>query len=163
MGLTPWPHAKVLLATRFSLVKKLVGLEYKLWERFQLTASHICQCEWLHNSKKRMHSSRMHTVRYSGRLGGTGCLPGGCLPGGSRAEPSRNGSHSYSTHWDTYSIPGLSPTNANVCTSTWIKKGAILGILSSAGVAPGVNLRNPLHTGKEAHKWGMHPGFEIHF
>ena len=41
----------------------------------------------------RMHSSRMRTVRYSGRLRGGGCLPGGvclggvclgggCLPGG---------------------------------------------------------------------------------
>ena len=30
----------------------------------------------------------------------------------------------------------------------------------SAGVAPEVNLRNPLNTGKEAHKWGIHSGFE---
>ena len=30
----------------------------------------------------------------------------------------------------------------------------------SAGVALEVNLRNPLHAGDEAHKWGIHPGFE---
>ena len=29
-----------------------------------------------------------------------------------------------------------------------------------AGVAPEVNLRNPLYTGEEAHKWGISPGFE---
>ena len=29
-----------------------------------------------------------------------------------------------------------------------------------AGVAPEVNLRNPLHIGEEAHKPGIHPGFE---
>ena len=30
----------------------------------------------------------------------------------------------------------------------------------SAGVAPEVNLRNPLHTGEEAHNRWVHPGFE---
>ena len=33
-----------------------------------------------------MHSSRMRTVRCSGRLGGGGCLPGGCLPRGLSAQ-----------------------------------------------------------------------------
>ena len=30
----------------------------------------------------------------------------------------------------------------------------------SAGVAPDLNLRHPLCAGKEAHKQGIHPGFE---
>ena len=30
----------------------------------------------------------------------------------------------------------------------------------SAGVAAEVNLRNPLHTGNDAYKWRIHPGFE---
>ena len=36
----------------------------------------------------------------------------------------------------------------------WIKKGsaAVLVIKRSAGVAPEVNLRNPLHADEEAHK-----------
>ena len=30
----------------------------------------------------------------------------------------------------------------------------------SAGVKSLVNLRNPLHTGDEAHKWAIHPAFD---
>ena len=30
----------------------------------------------------------------------------------------------------------------------------------STGVAPEVNMKNPLHAGIEAHNWGIHPGFE---
>ena len=37
----------------------------------------------------------------------------------------------------------------------------MLTSIQSAGVAPVVNLRNPLCTGKEARKQGIHPGFEI--
>ena len=37
---------------------------------------------------------------------------------------------------------------------------AMLGAKRSAGVAPEVNLRNPLHRGNEAHKRGNHPRFE---
>ena len=29
-----------------------------------------------------------------------------------------------------------------------------------AGGAPEINVRNPLHAGVEAYKWGIHPGFE---
>ena len=36
----------------------------------------------------------------------------------------------------------------------------MLTSIQSAGVAPEVNLRNSLHTGDKAHKWGIHPGFE---
>ena len=36
----------------------------------------------------------------------------------------------------------------------------MLAIKRLAGVAPEVNLKNPLHTGKEARKQGIHPGFE---
>ena len=35
---------------------------------------------------------------------------------------------------------------------------AMLATKRSAGVTPEVNLRNPLHTGKKAHKWRIHPG-----
>ena len=31
-----------------------------------------------------------------------------------------------------------------------------------AGGAPEMNVRNPLHVGVEAYKWGIHPGFEHH-
>ena len=37
---------------------------------------------------------------------------------------------------------------------------ALLTTKRSAGVAPEVNLRNPLHEGKKQHKQGIHPGFE---
>ena len=37
---------------------------------------------------------------------------------------------------------------------------AILAIKRSAGIAPEVNLRNPLHTGDEAYKRGIQPGFK---
>ena len=37
---------------------------------------------------------------------------------------------------------------------------AMLAIKRSAGVAPEVNLRNPWNAGGEAHKQGIHPGFE---
>ena len=30
----------------------------------------------------------------------------------------------------------------------------------SVGVAPEMNLKNPLHIGQKAHEWGIHPGFE---
>ena len=36
----------------------------------------------------------------------------------------------------------------------------MLAIKRSAGVAPEVNLRNPLCTGQTAHKQGIHSGFE---
>ena len=37
----------------------------------------------------------------------------------------------------------------------------MLAAKRSAGVAPEVNLRNPLHAGDPAHKGeGVHPGFE---
>ena len=36
----------------------------------------------------------------------------------------------------------------------------MLGTKKLAGVAPEVNLKNLLHTGGEAYKWGIHPGFE---
>ena len=36
----------------------------------------------------------------------------------------------------------------------------MLAIKRSGGVAPEVNLRNPLDTGKKAHQRGIHPGFE---
>ena len=32
--------------------------------------------------------------------------------------------------------------------------------MRSAGVAPDVNLRNPLYVGDELYMWGIHPGFE---
>ena len=35
-----------------------------------------------------------------------------------------------------------------------------LEVKRSAGVAPEVNRRNPLHTAEEAHKWEILPGFE---
>ena len=54
--------------------------------------------------------------------------------------------------------------------TTWwlLRKGTDYGcgcwgnkkILQLAGVAPEVNLRNPLHAGKKACKWGIQPGFE---
>ena len=37
---------------------------------------------------------------------------------------------------------------------------AMPAVKKSAGVAPEVNLRNPLHAGDEACKQEMHPGFE---
>ena len=42
---------------------------------------------------------------------------------------------------------------------TWIKNGpaAMLAAKMSAGVAPEVKLRNPLHTNDEACKWGINP------
>ena len=36
----------------------------------------------------------------------------------------------------------------------------MLTSIQSAGVAPEVNLRNSWHAGDEAHKQGIHPGFE---
>ena len=36
----------------------------------------------------------------------------------------------------------------------------MLAIKRSAGATPVVNLRKPLHVGKESHKQGIHPGFE---
>ena len=46
-----------------------------------------CANQWQSDNKKRMHSSRMHTVRCSGRRGGVSapvhagiCLSRGCLP-----------------------------------------------------------------------------------
>ena len=36
----------------------------------------------------------------------------------------------------------------------------MLAVKRSAGVPPEVNLRNPLHAGDEAHKRGIHLGFE---
>ena len=52
-----------------------------------------CTIEWSnvvgskHNTKTRMHSSRMRTVRCSSRLLGGGSGPGGvCLPGGSACQ-----------------------------------------------------------------------------
>ena len=35
---------------------------------------------------------------------------------------------------------------------------AMLATKRSAGVTPEINLKNPLHTGNETHKWGIHPG-----
>ena len=37
---------------------------------------------------------------------------------------------------------------------------AMLAINRSAGVTPEVNLKKPLHTGKEVPKQGIHPAFE---
>ena len=55
------------------------------------------------------------------------------------------------------------PINACMCTGMWIKTGlaAMLTVKTSTGVAPEVNLRNPLHAGNEAHKQGIFPGFQI--
>ena len=55
-----------------------------------------------------------------------------------------------------------SPTNPCACESTWIENGsaAMLATKRSAGVAPTVNLRNPLHAADEVHKQEIHPGFE---
>ena len=36
----------------------------------------------------------------------------------------------------------------------------MLAVRRSAGVAPEVNLRNPLCAGEEARKWGIHHDFE---
>ena len=36
----------------------------------------------------------------------------------------------------------------------------VLTTIQLAGIAPEVNLRNPLHSGEKTHKWGIHPGFE---
>ena len=45
-----------------------------------------------------------------------------------------------------------------VCGSKGL--AAIVTIKGSAGIAPEVNLGNPLYTADKAHKWGIHPGFE---
>ena len=37
----------------------------------------------------------------------------------------------------------------------------MLAVKRSAGVAPEVNLRNPLQAGDEAHKQGIYPRFEV--
>ena len=42
----------------------------------------------------------------------------------------------------------------------WKDSAAMLTSTLLASVAPEVNLRNPLCTGEEACKWGIHPGFE---
>ena len=42
----------------------------------------------------------------------------------------------------------------------WIKKVPMLFIKRSAGVAPEVKLRNPLHAGKKADKQGIHAVLE---
>ena len=36
----------------------------------------------------------------------------------------------------------------------------MLAAKMSVGVTPQMNLKNPLHTGDEAHKCGIHPGFD---
>ena len=36
----------------------------------------------------------------------------------------------------------------------------MLAAKREAGVAALMNLKNLLHTGDEAHKWGIHPGFK---
>ena len=59
-------------------------------------------------------------------------------------------------------LMGLSPTN--VCTHVQVCRSnglaTMLATKSYAGVAPKVNLRNPLHTGDKLCKPGIHPGFE---
>ena len=40
------------------------------------------------------------------------------------------------------------------------RSAAMLPAMRLAGVAPEVNLRNPLHADNEAQKEGIHPGFE---
>ena len=37
---------------------------------------------------------------------------------------------------------------------------AMLAVKRLAGVAPDVSLKNPLHAGDKAHKWGIQPGYE---
>ena len=51
-----------------------------------------------------------------------------------------------------------SPTSACSCASKWNRNG--LATKRSAGVTTRVNLINPLHTGDEAHKLGIHDAFE---
>ena len=61
-----------------------------------------------------------------------------------------------------YNLWTLVSCNQVASQSTWIKNGsaAMLAAKKSAGVAPEVNLRNPLHAGDKACKWGFHSGFE---
>ena len=48
-----------------------------------------------------------------------------------------------------------------ICESLWIKRLACnSGTKSSAGSAPEMDLKNPLHDGNKAHQWGIHPGLE---
>ena len=64
-------------------------------------------------------------------------------------------------------IPNSSPTNAcsHVCGSERLGchagQGCHAGLNRSAGVAPEVNQRIPLHAGDKAHKQGIYPGSEI--
>ena len=56
-------------------------------------------------------------------------------------------------------------TSTNACRHVcrYIDRKSSAAMLTSiqlAGVAPEVNLRNSLHTGDKAHKWGIQPGFE---
>ena len=66
--------------------------------------------------------------------------------------------------WHAQSVVGSNPTNAYVfmiCKYVdWKGSAAMQATKRSAGVAWDVNLRNPLHTGDKAHKWGLQPGFE---
>ena len=50
--------------------------------------------------------------------------------------------------------------NHFMCESTWLSSVTMLDIKMSADVAPQMNMGNPLHAGKEAHKQEIHPGFE---
>ena len=61
-----------------------------------------------------------------------------------------------------YNLRTIVSCNQVASESTWIKNGlaATLAAKKSAGVAPEVNLRNPLHAGDKAFKWGIHHGFE---
>ena len=66
-------------------------------------------------------------------------------------------------HTAKHSIPGLSPTNACLYVYKYNDQqglAAVMAIKRSAGIAPVVILRNPLHAGEEAHKQGIHPCFE---
>ena len=60
-------------------------------------------------------------------------------------------------------VMGLSPKPppmlADTSAGTWIEKARLTSI-QSAGVTPEVNLRNSLHAGDKARKWGIHSGFE---
>ena len=64
--------------------------------------------------------------------------------------------------WVLHSIPGWSLTGAWDVYKNRDQKSftTMLDIKSSAGVTPQVNLRNPLHPGKEVHKYEIPVCFE---
>ena len=73
--------------------------------------------------------------------------------------PSKNGSERRLCH--TFS-PGFESHQRLYVDKYMNQKGlaAVLVIKMSAGVTPEVDLRNPMHTDKEACKQGIHSGFE---